>query len=212
MTKHLGTTCQPNTYTPSARTTVHPVKPRKNASGARTRQPVDRALNSPELAKAGLCVSLEGTPTARPEPRGGGSRRVVNAPKAVKRYILALERQTKTAVENVGGAEVVRATFGQRPLLVRIVWSFPTKIEDRWGQPHLFKPDVDNLEKLVLDCLKRAGAFGGDDCQVATVQKAKEWDLSGWLWVLIKPLDLNTRAKKGEDVAGLKLAPDWLRK
>lgn len=216
----------PYGLTPSSRISVAKEPDPRSARARRPAPVVDRTLGSPELEAAGLCVSLEGTPHARPEPRGWkGTARVVNAPKKVRKYIAALERQIRTAVANVGGDAVVRATLAGRPLLVRIVWSFPTKNEDRWGEPHLFKPDVDNLEKLVLDCLKRAGGFGGsDDALVARVEKSKEWDLSGWLWVLVKPLGPNQRSgpvpkrrpnKKSRhegSAESLQSAPSWLRR
>lgn len=214
----------PYGLTPSSRISVAKVPGPRSARARRPRPIVDRTLADPELYRTGLTVSLEGTPHARPEPRGWkGTARVVNAPKKVRKYIEALERQIRTTVSNVGGDPVVRATFGGRPLLVRIVWSFPTANEDRWGQLHLFKPDVDNLEKLVLDCLKRAGALGGDDCLVARVEKSKEWDMSGWLWVLVKPIDPNTRSgpvpKRGPNkhegetgIESLASAPAWLRR
>lgn len=220
-------TTPPHLLTPSSRISVLEPKRGTKPRRARTALPIDRALEDPGLYASGLTVSLEGTPHARPEPRGWkGTARVVNAPKKVRKYIEALERQIRTTVSNVGGDGVVRATFGGRPLLVRIVWSFPTANEDRWGELHLFKPDVDNLEKLVLDCLKRAGALGGDDCLVARVEKSKEWDMSGWLWVLVKPINPNTRVgpapKRGPNkpkheggetgIETLASAPAWLRR
>jgi Holliday junction resolvase RusA-like endonuclease len=38
--------------------------------------------------------------------------------------------------------------------------------------PHLAKPDIDNLEKAVLDALKKAGIYV-DDAQVFLVHKGK---------------------------------------
>ena len=45
----------------------------------------------------------------------------------------------------------------------------------RIGKPHTFKPDVDNLTKLVLDVVKDAGALTGDDCLFAFVTALKVW-------------------------------------
>lgn len=44
-----------------------------------------------------------------------------------------------------------------------------------YGTPHLIKPDLDNLEKLVLDGLQKARGFWRDDCQVCRIQSAKRW-------------------------------------
>lgn len=41
------------------------------------------------------------------------------------------------------------------------------------GQPHAKKPDIDNLEKFVLDALK--GIYFGDDALVVATKKEKLW-------------------------------------
>lgn len=60
------------------------------------------------------------------------------------------------------------------PLSVLIDFTFPTKVASRHGQPHTSRPDADNLAKLILDCLMRAGLIG-DDAAVSCVVARKTW-------------------------------------
>lgn len=56
---------------------------------------------------------------------------------------------------------------------VDIYFQFATKKKERWGKPHLFRPDIDNLEKAVLDAAN--GILYKDDCLVAYKYSCKEW-------------------------------------
>lgn len=80
----------------------------------------------------------------------------------------------------------------------------PVKMELRWFMPrpkrlmrrkdpdgpvpHTVIPDIDNLEKAVLDALKNSG-WWRDDCQVWKVSKSKEYHEKGGvpgLWVSVE--------------------------
>lgn len=54
------------------------------------------------------------------------------------------------------------------------------------GQPHTQKPDLDNVEKSILDGLNRI-AFA-DDLQVARVVKEKRWGPVAQTVVVVEPL------------------------
>lgn len=54
-------------------------------------------------------------------------------------------------------------------------FDMPTKDKKRWGLPHTLRPDADNLAKLVLDCLMRAGLFD-DDAAVSCLVVRKTWE------------------------------------
>ena len=74
---------------------------------------------------------------------------------------------------------VIRAAFdaGKAPegaLATDMLFSFPTKDQDRWGQPHLARPDKDNLEKLVLDAITTARTWN-DDSLVWSGSTRKIW-------------------------------------
>lgn len=44
-----------------------------------------------------------------------------------------------------------------------------------YAEPHLNKPDVDNLVKAIHDSLTKAGVWG-DDCEVTSLQATKEYE------------------------------------
>jgi len=74
---------------------------------------------------------------------------------------------------------IVRAAHdaGKAPegaLVTDMLFTFPTKDSKRWGQPHLFVPDKDNLEKLVLDAITQAGTWK-DDSLVWAGSTRKVW-------------------------------------
>lgn len=50
----------------------------------------------------------------------------------------------------------------------------PTAKSARHGLPHTFVPDADNLAKLALDCIKRAGLIK-DDAAVSALTIRKVW-------------------------------------
>lgn len=161
-------------------------RPRERATEALAVCPADDTTDhAPE--RTGILVTLEGEPRPLPRPRFYRGRAVAVTNAATKHYKAAVEAAAKLAVEAHGGKARVAGLFKGEPLLVRLAFSFPTKEEERWGEPHAFKPDTDNLVKLVLDAFKSAGLFGGDDCQVSHVQAHKEWDMAGHLWALVIP-------------------------
>ena len=126
-----------------------------------------------------LLVNLKGTPHALPRGRHiPGRRRPVSLTGKAKVYADALQRAARAAVLQVGADEVERA-FAGRALSVSILWRFPTRFAGKLGTPHDQKPDRDNLEKLDLDCLQRAGALGGDDCRGGDGRHAKNLVAAG---------------------------------
>jgi Holliday junction resolvase RusA-like endonuclease len=61
----------------------------------------------------------------------------------------------------------------------------PTKEKSRWGQPHTFRPDADNLAKLALDAMMKAGLMA-DDSIVSSLMIRKTWAQEGGLTATIK--------------------------
>lgn len=72
-------------------------------------------------------------------------------------------------------------------LSLRVLWLFP-----RGAHPHgawrITKPDTDNLQKLLKDCMTRVG-FWVDDAQVAREVIEKRWsDEPCGIYIEIEPL------------------------
>jgi len=161
---------------------------------------------SDDSSSAGLVLQVRGTPHAQPRPRfvrrGRGPVRVVStASKGAQLWRDAVERAALEAVRNVGGPEAVRAMF-PGAVQIRLLFTFQGAPE---GAPHTGKPDTDNLTKLVLDALVRAGAIGGDDCRAATVDARKMVGGSAGCSIEVRPLSgLPSPFKWHVD------KPDWL--
>ena len=64
--------------------------------------------------------------------------------------------------------------FGPVPLVVEVDFYFATKKRERWGQPHMPRPDSDNLQKAMYDALKDAGVIR-DDAQITDPKPRKRW-------------------------------------
>lgn len=95
------------------------------------------------------------------------------------------------------------------PGAVRVSMQFTFKAtnSNAVGSPHTQKPDKDNLEKLVLDVMERAGVVRNDS-QAADGPVSKVWGERGSLMVLVEPLTRSTASQTAETLAGR--APEWL--
>lgn len=72
----------------------------------------------------------------------------------------------------------------REPVIVNMLAMFPHKDPKKWGTPHAVRPDKDNVEKAVLDCLVRAGVLK-DDSLVCGGSFTKIWAQRGGLYVQI---------------------------
>jgi Holliday junction resolvase RusA-like endonuclease len=70
------------------------------------------------------------------------------------------------------------------PVELMVKWSFPTEGKHRQGSYRKTKPDTDNLQKLLKDCMTRCG-FWKDDALVCREIVEKFWgDPSGiYIWI-----------------------------
>lgn len=78
------------------------------------------------------------------------------------------------------------------PVYLQIRWCYPYRKSERKSVvragleiPHTSRPDLDNLEKNLLDVLTRL-RFWDDDSQVFTKSTAKVWGPSGYLAIAAK--------------------------
>ena len=60
------------------------------------------------------------------------------------------------------------------PISLRVLWLFPKGKSHRNGEWRITKPDTDNLQKLLKDCMTRCG-FWNDDAQVVREIAEKRW-------------------------------------
>ncbi len=61
----------------------------------------------------------------------------------------------------------------QGPVALTVEWRFNTK-SHREGAYRVTRPDTDNLQKLLKDCMTRTG-FWDDDAQVCREEVTKRW-------------------------------------
>ena len=60
------------------------------------------------------------------------------------------------------------------PVELRTLWMFPKGKAHRHGEWRITKPDTDNLQKLLKDCMTKVG-FWHDDAQVVREIAEKRW-------------------------------------
>lgn len=60
------------------------------------------------------------------------------------------------------------------PVALAVSWGFPLKWKHYPGEPMTAKPDTDNLQKLLKDCMTQLG-FWKDDAQVFAERVEKFW-------------------------------------
>ena len=65
------------------------------------------------------------------------------------------------------------------PIWLSVVWMFPypksaKKHKPGWARKKITRPDTDNLQKLLKDCMTDAG-FWNDDAQVCVESVSKFW-------------------------------------
>ena len=78
------------------------------------------------------------------------------------------------------------------PVSLSTVWLFPKGKSHRHGEWRITKPDTDNLQKLLKDCMTRCG-YWKDDAQVVREAVEKRWsDEPSGIYIEINPLEAVT--------------------
>lgn len=152
----------------------------------------------------GLTFAVHGTPRPKTRPRFVKGKVVTTTKPKEKLWRLAVQRAALAAVLYRGD----HVPVFRGPVRVSMIFVFepPKSARDRIGKPHTDVPDKDNLEKLVLDAMKKAGVFR-DDSQVAQGPVEKWWGERAGVTVLAEPIaDRPAQALSAEAAA----APDWL--
>lgn len=158
---------------------------------------------------SGLTLTMAGHPRPQPRARHIGKRVVSTANPKAKAFRTALEARAREAVVNIGGAHALNQAWAGLALRVDSLWTFPTPRRERWGQLHTHRPDRDNLEKILLDVLVKAGALGGDDSRVAAGEPVKVWGDRGSVAVTVRPMV--NKPELAAAKAGEPPAPGWLQ-
>lgn len=127
-----------------------------------------------------VIIHVAGVPRPLPRPRFvPGRRRPVSIvdPKA-RAWAAAVEAQARRAP---------RHGWLAGPVRVRCSFYMPTGKAERWGRPHTARPDADNLAKMALDCLERAGALPKGDARVSSLEAEKLWARAGGAVIELRP-------------------------
>ncbi len=75
------------------------------------------------------------------------------------------------------------------PISLSTIWLFPKGKSHRHGEWRATRPDTDNLQKLLKDCMTRCG-FWYDDALVAQESVEKKWsDIPTGIYIEIHPLE-----------------------
>ena len=69
-----------------------------------------------------------------------------------------------------------------------VMWRFPATGTHKNGEYRTTKPDTDNLQKLLKDCMTKIG-FWRDDCLVAREIVEKYWADTPGIYIRIRPLE-----------------------
>lgn len=110
-----------------------------------------------------ITFSATGIPRPQPRPRIFRGRAVSTADPKARAWSDAIVRAAHPAGPVPLG-----------PVSLVIEFRMPTKDSKRHGLPHTHVPDADNLAKLALDALQRAGTLANDSA-VSSLSVRKVW-------------------------------------
>lgn len=149
-----------------------------------------------------LTFSVIGTPRPKSRPRFVNGRVVTTTKDTERLWRAAVERAAREAVANSG----LSAPIFTGAVRTTMRFTFSPRASQRLvGSPHTQRPDKENLEKLVLDAMERAGVYRNDS-QVAAGPVEKVWGERPGVSVLVEEI----RADETPSVPTPAPAPGWL--
>lgn len=74
------------------------------------------------------------------------------------------------------------------PLSLYVEWRFPTGRSHKDGEWKITRPDTDNLQKGLKDCMTREG-FWVDDSRVCAEIVKKTWSAMPGIYIEVEPLE-----------------------
>ena len=159
-----------------------------------------------------VVITVRGTPRPQPRPRFVGKGRVVSTADAGTRAWAERVRGTvrKVMADRYGFSWKGYAGAVQ----VDLVFVLPIKDKKRHGEFCTAKPDTDNLAKLVMDAMERAGVFQVGDQQIVASAVSKVYGDEGeaGVCILVSPPRMDAVSGRlaligRQDVVD---RPDWL--
>lgn len=122
-------------------------------------------------------IIVQGEPISKKRPRFARRGKFVTTYSEQEteegRFLLEAKQQIKQAPME-GPLRVSCCFYMPRPKKHFGTGKNAGKLKDNAPIYHTSKPDIDNLKKFALDCLK--GAAWGDDCQIVHIEAWKKYD------------------------------------
>lgn len=84
----------------------------------------------------------------------------------------------------------VPKTPAQGPVQLLVKWCFPITGKHQDGDWKITKPDTDNLQKLLKDCMTKLG-YWKDDAQVASEIIEKFWAVQPGIYIAVQEMEDN---------------------
>ncbi|QDE02425.1 RusA family crossover junction endodeoxyribonuclease [Erysipelothrix rhusiopathiae] len=75
------------------------------------------------------------------------------------------------------------------PIRLKVVWLYKETSENKRGAYKPTKPDLDNMQKLLLDCMTDLG-FWNDDAQITSMLVEKMYDKVPGIYIKIEELEV----------------------
>lgn len=151
-------------------------------------------------------------PTATAQQKGA---RIVT-PKGGRPFVSFYKKQTLKDAESLFKGLLTRHMLDKPltgPLAVEVDWVFPWRASEKksilaafYLLPKDTKPDADNSNKLLLDCMTELG-FWGDDSQIYDLRVRKFWGIEAGLKVRIIHGDGVPSFNKDEGL-GFEMSPE----
>lgn len=80
-----------------------------------------------------------------------------------------------------------------------VMWLFPKGKSHKHGEWRITKPDTDNLQKMLKDCMTRVG-FWNDDAQVVSERVQKRWSAEpSGIYIEIRELEVTEDVYKQKE-------------
>lgn len=121
--------------------------------------------------------------------------RLKDARQKLTAYLTAAMRQLTEREEKESGAKGGNRTPGITigkgiPVHLTVKWCFKAGKSKRNGDWKVTKPDTDNLQKMLKDCMTEVG-FWADDAQVCDEIIQKFWSDTPGIWISVMEMETN---------------------